>query len=255
MDYDISTVENCLNTLKTLTNCYYWEDIYERYKYTYSLYPDEIKQIIIEQNNIEIKVTADDFYFVLMHITTSANGCTEIKDKGIYDLEWVLKHDTELSRFLADNHISFDIQNKKMYVYNIAFDISNDSKNVGFKIFKDKDICGCFQINKDIPYGGYVHLRPEILFNIDNYIPQKNLCQKWCETHIPYIIKFRVPYSNMDIALMMSVKNDSEKEILNKLLGWAIDVFFYRDFHSDNIGILKRGVFVPPSDIISITEY
>lgn len=253
MNYDISTTENCLNTLQELTNYSYWNDIYEKYQYTYTLYPDEVRDIIIKQNNIKLAVTSKELFFVLLHITTSANNCEDIKNKGIYDLEWVIENDTELSRFLYDNGITFDIQNQLMYVDDIPRNIAEN--DIGFKIYKDKDICGCFQIDKKIPYGGNVHFRPEILHNIDESVSGKDLSYIWHNTHKPYIIKFQVPYSNMDIALQMSVKNDSEEKILNGLLNWAIDIFFCRDCSSDRIGILKRDVFVPPSDIISIIEY
>lgn len=255
MKYDISTTENCLNTLQELTNYSSWNNIYDKYQYVYMLDPDEIRKSIIIQNNIKLNVISNDLFFVLSHITTSANGCEDIKNNGIHDLEWVLEHDTELKRFLINNNISFEIQNKKMYIDNIVFDISNDSNGVGFKIFKDKDICGFFQIDKNCPYAGCVHLRPEILHNINKYVSGKDLSYNWYTTHTPYIVTFQVPYSNMDIALQMSVKDDSEEKILNGLLNWAIDIFFYRGCSSDRIGILKRDVFVPPSDIISIIKY
>lgn len=255
MKYDISTIKNCLNTLQTLTNCSSWNVIYDTYKYTYPNHPDETREAIIRQNDIKLNVISEDLYFVLMHVTTSANDCKDIKNNGIHDLEWVLKHDTELKQFLSDNHICFEIPNRKMYINNDAFDISNDCNGVGFKIFKDKDICACFQINKKYPYGGDVHKRPEILHNINKYVSDKDLSYNWYTTHTPYVVTFQVPYSNMDIALQMSVKDEGEEKILNGLLNWAIDIFFYRNCRSDRIGILKRDVFVPPTDIISIIEY
>jgi len=255
MNYDISTIEDCYATLRDLTGFEKWNDLYDIYKYQYIDCPDETQDEIIDRYNIRINVTSENFFFVLQHITTSANGCEDIKNNGIYDLEWVLENDTELRRFLVDNLIEFEISSNKMYIDNIAYDISNDSNGVGFKIFKDKDICGCFQINKNCPYGGNVHTRPEILHNINKYLIKTNLSYNWYVTHKPYIVKFKVPYDNMDLALGISVKNDSEDVVFNKLLSYAINFFFYRDLDSDKIGILKRNIVVPSKDIISITEY
>lgn len=59
----------------------------------------------------------------------------------------------------------------------------------------------------------------------------------------------------MDIALEMSIKDGCVENVLDKLLSYAMDTFFYRSFDSDKIGILKRNKFVPSEDIIEIIKY
>lgn len=253
MNYDISTVEDCCHTLQSLTGFNLWDDLYDMYKYHYQDNPDKIRDIIIEHNKLDITANIDNFYFNMLHVTTSANGCADIKQHGLNDLSWALNHNTELKKFLNDNAIFIIESEHKMYIDSKEYVLAE--KDVGFKLYRDKDICGSFQINKNSPYGGNVHLRPEILFNINKYVSGKDLEHIWYTTHIPYVVKFQVPYQNMDIALEMSIKDRCVENVLDKLLSYAMDTFFYRSFDSDKIGILKRNKFVPPEDILAIINY
>ena len=45
-------------------------------------------------------------------VTSNSNDCADIKKYGLRNLQWVLSNDTELNRFLDENHICFDIEKK-----------------------------------------------------------------------------------------------------------------------------------------------
>lgn len=57
------------------------------------------------------------------HVTTCVDDCNEIKLYGLHNLQWVLENDTQLRRFLKQNYISFDIDNKCVYVGENVYDM------------------------------------------------------------------------------------------------------------------------------------
>lgn len=75
-----------------------------------------------------------------------------------------------------------------------------------------------------------------------------------CRNNEPYIIKFKPPYSDMDLALSISVKNEAVNHV-NHLLFYAIDTIFRQNFDSDRIGIFKRHWNVPAHHILSICDF
>ena len=258
MNYDISTIENCYNTMEEMTGFQYWEDMFKIYAYHYIDEPDRMKNEVMVSKNIHIKnIELESINFVLLHVTTSANRCKNIIKEGLHDLVWSCTHDTELKQFLDNQYNKIDIENKQININGILYDIPNDLKQsggVGFKLYNDPDICGCFQIDKDCPYGGNVHQRPEILYNIGKLVKDVNLEYMWYSTHEPYIIKFKVPYNDTDIFLSMS-HNENKDKILKNLFNYAFTTVFYNSFSSDKIGILKRGKYIPAENIISIEKY
>ncbi|WP_281671948.1 hypothetical protein [[Clostridium] scindens] len=258
MNYEISTIENCYKTMAEMTGFQYWEDIFKIYAYQYIDEPELMKNEIMDSKNIHIKnVELEEINFVLMHVTTSANGCKYIKEEGLHDLVWSYTHNTELRQFLDEQHITIDIENQEINVNGTKYVMSdniNQSGGVGYKFLVDPYICGCFQIEKSSPYGGGVHQRPEILYNINKLVKGVDLEYMWYKTHQPYIVKFKVPYNKMNIIL--SETTDSKKDrILRELFNKAFYTVFYNDFDSNKMGILKKGEYVPANDIISIEEY
>lgn len=258
MNYDISTIEDCYKTMEEMTGFKYWKDIFRIYRYQYIDEPERMKNEIMNNKNIRIKdIDLEEINFILMHVTTSADGCKNIKKEGVHDLVWSCTHDTELKRFLDEQHITIDIKNKKINVNGIVYIMTNDEKQsdgVGAKIFNDPYVCGCFQLEKSNPYGGNVHQRPEILHNINKLVYGKDLEYMWYTSHIPYIVKFKVDYKKMKIFLFF-LHDDDKNTILESLFENAFNTVFFNSFSSNKIGILKRNEYVPAKDIISIVKY
>lgn len=258
MKYDISTIENCFKTMQDMTDFQYWEDMFRIYSYRFIDEPNRMRKEIMNSQNIQIKdIVEDNIIFVLMHVTTSADECKGIRKDGLHDLVWAYKHDTELRKFLDKYNIDIDIDNRKIIVNGNEFEMQNNIKQsggVGYKFYNDPYVCGCFQLKKSDPYGGEVHTRPEIIYNINQIVRGNNLEYAWMETHKPYIVKFAVPFRKMKIALMTSMK-DRKEVILQTMFNYAFNTVFYNDFNSDYIGILKRNEYIPPEDIIYIEKY
>lgn len=69
------------------------------------------------------RLDIDQLELVAIHVTTNRDGCAEIKKNGLRDLKKVLQEKTELSTFLREKNIWFDIPSKTMYVNGKAFGI------------------------------------------------------------------------------------------------------------------------------------
>ena len=58
------------------------------------------------------KIDIENLEIVAFQVTSNSNDCADIKKYGLRNLQWVLSNDTELNRFLDENHICFDIEKK-----------------------------------------------------------------------------------------------------------------------------------------------
>ena len=109
------------------------------------------------------KIEIEKLEMIAFQVTSSSDECADIKKYGLRNLQWVLSNDTNLSRFLKDKHIKFDINNKLMYIGDTAYDINYEKYqdldlisyrneqlyNIGHKIYYDFQI-NAFMFYKDI---------------------------------------------------------------------------------------------------------
>ena len=68
--------------------------------------------LFIERNEHRLNsLNLQDVRFVGFHVTASLDDCKEIKTNGLRNLQYVLSHNTMLSKLLKDADIYFDIEN------------------------------------------------------------------------------------------------------------------------------------------------
>lgn len=256
--YDITDKENAYNTFLRLSNVD--ERVLQRYineaKYGGS---GDIFKRMLEKYDVRPTFKKDELICHLQHMTTSANGCEHIKEKGLTDLRVTYEDtDSELRQFLDEQGVKIDLPGQRIYfngedLGSIEYSKENNSSDyyspihrrwcIGHKFYYDFCICGFFSFDHKRPYEGNVHYRPEILLNISQLIG-KNIGKLWTETHKTYVVKFAVPYDNL----------------FNKELN-EIDDFLYRAFNNaidepeENIALLQDHITVPPEDIISIERF
>ena len=259
--YDITDSENALETLVRLTDLKkeYWEHyIWE----TKMLSDDSWKsfQKIVERFDIHPTFDTDNLICHLQHITTSADGCKHIKNKGLRDLRITYEDtESELRRFLDEQGVKIDIPNARLYFNNedigsIEYSYNNFSNDyhskthrmwsVGRKFYYDFCVCGWFSFDHTDPYGGNVHERPEILFNISEAIG-KRIDKIWKDTHKCYVIKFTTEYNN----ICKDIRGDERIDLLYR----AFYVATYEPDERD--ALLKDGIFIPPENIISTERF
>lgn len=153
----------------------------------------------IEQIDIE------NLEMVAFQVTTSSDECAEIKKYGLRNLQWVLSNDTNLCRFLKDNNISFDIENRLLYIGDTAYDIDYEKyrnldmisrrneqlHNIGHKIYYDFQI-NAFMFHKDIYEYSTICQAPEFLYTLSSLNKAtKDIDTKWKDMCKTYVVKFK----------------------------------------------------------------
>ncbi|WP_425446651.1 hypothetical protein [Dethiothermospora halolimnae] len=147
-----------------------------------------------------------DMYLSVIHITTNDDECQTIRDIGLVNLQQALTMDTPLRRYLKRYNIQFDIYNHLMCINNNCHEITYDSSffetetaigklnSVARKIYFDHQINGFFCVRDAKGYGGYVHLRPEIIYDIAQLGSNPyDFERMWIQNNKPYLIKFNAP--------------------------------------------------------------
>lgn len=255
--YDITDKENAYNTFLRLSNVD--ERVLQRYineaKYGGSW---DIFKRMLEKYDVRPAFKKDELICHLQHMTTSANGCEHIKEKGLTDLRVTYEDtDSELRQFLDEQGVKIDLPGQRIYfngedLGSIEYSKENNSSDyyspthrrwsIGRKFYYDFCICGFFSFNHKRPYGGMVNYRPEILFNISELI-RKRIDKVWTDTHKTYVVKFSIPYNQL-------VHDDlDETDFLYKAFYNVVDEL------EDEEVLLQDHITVLPEDIISIERF
>lgn len=258
--YDITNKENAYNTLLRLSNINELVIQHYLHKIKYGLVDTSIEEML-EKYDVRPTFKKDELICHLQHMTTSANGCEHIKEKGLMDLRITYEDtDSELRQFLDEQGVKIDLPGQRIYFNGEDLGsiecskktYSNDpgSKQhkryfVGFKFYKDFNVCGFLSFNHKSLYGGNVHRRPEILYNISSLIG-KAIDDIWSHTHQSYIVKFSVPYKQVTFER----GNIDEMELLRDAFYNAV----YNDT-DEKIVIMNDHIEIPPEDIISIDKF
>lgn len=219
----------------------------------------------------------EDTEFIVIHVTSNSDNCSEIKKQGIMNLQRVLTEDTAFRRFLFQYEIEFDIQKSTMRIgcssYSVdyeyykkikAYDLlpqDKELKEIGRKLYFDPQINGFFYSRDVKDYGTQIHERPEFLSNIACL--KKGLLKlekDWKSICKGYIIKYRAFFDQFASFTFYDHENEDIDDSRNnrmaikaKLLSIALNVTFNRSV-SQEFAYMKRNVTIPPSQIIECSE-
>lgn len=171
------------------------------------------------------KIDIENLEIVAFQLTSSSDECADIKKYGLHNLQWVLSNETNLNRFLKKNNISFDIENKLMYISDIAYDVDYEKykdldviskrkeqlHKIGHKIYFDFQI-NAFLFCKDIYDYSTIYEAPEFLYTL-SFLNEatKGIDMKWKGECKPYVVKFRSKVK--DFAYFTFYEN--EREFIN----------------------------------------
>lgn len=256
--YDIRTSEAAFSTLVNLTGVS--KSIWEKYCIEESRTDNILEQLtyIIESHG-HFPSDLDELEVVYIHVTTSANGCESIKNHGVQDLVTAYKNtDSELRLFLDEHDIHINLEKRILAHAGIEFDISlGDCPNkntaeywrrsVGRKFYSDYTTCGFFSVDIEYPYGGQVHLRPEVLENIGNLL-HLDLSREWQLGHSPYEIVAKLKFKN--VSYHVESCEDEFDPFIHYLAMAYCNAF---ESISERILITNSNVHIPPQDIMEIT--
>ena len=257
--YDIRSSVNARKTLVELSGVDFsiWKKYvgHEReYRYIDDLVEDVIKTYGQFPKNYL------DFDFIYFHVTTSANDCATIKKYGILDLKQVyLCKESEIRIFLDQHGVFLDLDNGLLTFNGSIYDITFNSEkcprtgtqeylcwSIGRKFYYDYATCGFLSIWERSPYGGQVHCRPEILWDIDNLL-RLDLSGEWEKSHFPYEITAHVKGSDI---VFDGDEDQSDKDKVLMYLTMAYDTAFGGPF--EHVLLMKNGVQIPQTDIMEI---
>lgn len=170
---------------------------------------------------------------IVFHVTTNGNNCTEIRKSGLRDLKKVLREKTDLSTFLNNRGIRFDIPSQMMYVKDEAFDIDYKKckdldratkreealHKIGHKIYYDYQVNGFF-FCRDIYNYGTIHRAPEFLFTLSEFGQETaGIDDAWEEITRPYVVKYRAKIADFEYFTFYENEEKYLQDYHNKWLG------------------------------------
>lgn len=260
MIYDIRNTQYARETLAKITSVDIetWKTHNLLYKGRYEYVEQLIEDVISRYGHMPTSL--DNTTFVYSHITTSANECFSIKKHGLLNLcDAYMLPDSELNAFLSDHNIFINLDDQVLRYNNIRYNISFDERPnednvqkyrnwcVGRKFFYDYTTCGFLSVDISRQYGGLVHIRPEILFDIDCLL-KTSLSKEWSETHSPFEVIAKVTGKN----IVYDVDNpEDSKNVVMKYIYYAFSNSF-DDSMNERVLLLNDNVSIPPTDIIEI---
>ena len=254
--FDIRTSEKALESLTNITQVPLskWEEA-RRNISKYECPEDFVEDTVL--TNGYLPKNHRSFVFTFSHITTSANECSSYKKHGLLDLrQSYLCPDSELRVFLDQHNILINVDEKVLsyngkkhditYSRGFATNLSEDyRRQVAFRFFKDSGVCGYLSMDPRSTYPGDVHLRPEILKNIDGLLGL-SLSEEWKASRIPYEVTAIATGEKIEIF----ASEKSDKEIVVDFLTNAYNNAF--GAISEKRLQLKSQIQVVPADIINI---
>lgn len=151
------------------------------------------------------KIDIENLEIAAFQVTSNSNECADIKKHGLRNLQWVLSNDTNLNRFLKQNNISFDIESKRMYIGDIAYDVDYEKymdldviskrneqlHKIGHKIYYDFQI-NAFLFCEDIYSYSTIHEAPEFLYTLSSLNETtRGIDVEWKDICKTYVVKFK----------------------------------------------------------------
>lgn len=130
-----------------------------------------------------------------------------------------------------------------------SYSSHNPITHIARKVYYDNQLSCFFYIKNISRYLGQVHLRPEILHNIDELFPRLKLSQKWCQQSKSYEIKFYAPINDFATYSFCEEGQSVCLSMINEALEVASDMNMAEIF-----AYLKPSAIIPYKNILYINE-
>lgn len=275
MQFDLRTV---VGAKKFLLD---WLGIDDKSLMNYLMYNNQ--EINVDDFCEQLGINLDDYEinnitYVASHVTTCIDDLESIREYGLMDLTSVLTLPTPLNNFLRSHGIEFDVENRTMKVEGNSYDVSynKDSQSnfidresltgrlnaIAHKLYYDNQISSFLTMEGDKEYGGYVHLRPEFLFNVSN-VCKKDLERDWIRKSKAYVLEYQEKFENFEWFTFYETKYeylndyfdraDHKKWLISKSLYRLWNDYVYGDVRED-FAYMKPSYIVPWTNIIGIRE-
>lgn len=212
----------------------------------------------------ELKVNSDELHLndveiKSIHVTTGNDNGESFRKNGLMNLRETIKNDTLMSRFLFDNGIQLDIENRVVTYKKKQYLMKNEDEKFGVeknyvyhKLFKDYLINGFHCYENPICYGGQVAYRPEFIAEVGKLIRNRQLEYDWAKAFNQcYIVEYKTsPYNyewfNYQIDNLTEDEFNEDKDyyikkwlirqsinvIVSNIKGWGLPkIFSYMKFN------------------------
>ena len=210
-----------------------------------------------------------DVRFVALHVTASLDDCKEIKENGIRNLQYVLSHDTMLSRLLKRCGFSFDIEKRVMLVNGIFFNIDYENYRgqsfltpeeeclnaIAHRVYYDFCIDGFWVDDNVEGYGTNIHERPEFISTLTKLSPKvEQLENSWKNKSKPYKVFFyatveQIQKSTFNLETNYDPYTEVEEDIIkNWMVSMALDQAFGPE--GEHYIYIRDNEYIPPEQII-----
>ena len=210
-----------------------------------------------------------DVHFVAFHVAGSLDGCHEIQETGIRNLQYVLSHDTMLSRQLNNFNIQFDIENREILIggrrYNVDYkyyrkhpiEVCTDEsvESIAHRLYYDYCISGFFANDHVEDYGTQIHQRPEFILKLLKLSPHAHeLDTFWRKNSTPYKILFyataeQIHKFTFDLKQSNEPYTKFEEDAIRK---WMLINAIDRAFEpcGERFIYIRDEEYIPPNQII-----
>lgn len=181
------------------------------YDITTNEYLSETKLKLIE-NKSDDAITIRGF-----HIATSANQCHDIALRGIEPLGDVLNNPySELSRFLNDYALSFDIDKSMAIRNNFRYSLNEQPYKSISHLLKRK--VSVFLFCNNIESYGVIHRFPEIMNEmVDKKVLPPAALKKWEKEKKVYKVSFEVPATYISQSYLQLYKLNIKEYLIKQI--------------------------------------
>lgn len=271
MIFDISTPDSAWNFVKELFNVSgseFIDDYAVECGADYDVYWDKHLEYIKSIN-------IDNMWYKALHVTSSIDGCQEIRTEGIKGLKAVLSEENSFSELLKENGIIFDLKAKILFVddetYNMDYcALCNQSmvtqkdrylKEIARRINVDSQINAFFAVDSIENYGTEIHHRPEFLMDITNFLPHKRNIEKiWIRKSEGYVVTYLAQFKDF-AQFTFSIsdeEHDKDTDSVLRLKKWLIEIAISRAHSSiatDQVfAYMEKDIIIKPNQIIDIVK-
>lgn len=211
--------------------------------------------------------------FFAFHITSNFDNCRELLQDGIRNLQYVLSHNTEMTKMLDERGVQFDIIRRVLIVNGIEYNIDYDYyahnrartfydkrlESIAHRVYYDLCVDG-FMANDNIrDYGVDLCKRPEFIYTLAQFVPKvKELETYWTAMSKAYKVEFYATYDQIN-NITFNVDRyccENIEEQFVKVKKWmlinAVDKAF------DPVGeiylYIKDDMFIPATQILCCEE-
>ena len=164
--FDITNKKKALETLSQLLH----KDTSQIENYIQSHFTDYDAHAFLQVMNCDPStIQVDDIELVAMHLTSNDDDCQGLKKDGLLNLYKILSTSNNLSDFLSEHHIYFDLEKDQLSYDGKVYSLKEERfKDIYDKIYNKNVIYGFLRVGDFGYYSAKMQIRPEIITMLAN---------------------------------------------------------------------------------------